>query len=83
MTLEEDLLRRSEKLVFGTERVLKLMKNDKLEKIYLSENCREDVKIIIGMYGKKIEVVNLAVPNTELGVICKKPFSISAVGVKK
>jgi ribosomal protein L30E len=29
----------------------------------------------------KADVVRLDVPNTELGVICKKPFSIMVLGV--
>ena len=41
--LQQDLLKNSKRLVFGTDRSLKLLKNDKLEKIYLANNCNESV----------------------------------------
>ena len=83
MKLQEDLLKKASKLVFGSERSLKLLKNDKLERIYLAENCKEDLKEEIKRYGGKAEVIELDMPNGEIGTICKKPFSISVVGLNK
>ena len=79
--LQQDLLKNSKRLVFGTDRSLKLLKNDKLEKIYLANNCNEGVKEEIKRF--KIKIIELDVVNHELGVVCKKPFSISMIGLSK
>lgn len=74
----------SGKLVIGAGRNLKQLRQSKLEKIYLSANCkpktREDVNRLCKL--GKIECVDLSQTNDEMGVVCKKPFSISVLGVK-
>jgi large subunit ribosomal protein L30e len=69
------------KLVFGTNRTMKLIKNGKAHKVYLAKNCNEDTKKEIIYYGKlaKIEVKQLDLPNEEIGMVCKKPFAISVL----
>tara|TARA_Y100000310_G_scaffold270277_1_gene283980 strand:- start:4058 stop:4306 length:249 start_codon:yes stop_codon:yes gene_type:complete len=79
--LQQDLLKNSKKLIFGSDRNLKLLKNDKLERLYLAKNCDEDVKEEVKRF--KAEIIDLDVVNSELGVICKKPFSISMIGLSK
>ncbi len=73
------------KLVMGTEQTLKELKKSSLSKIYLASNTpdsvREDVNYYAGLAG--VEVLELAVPNEELGVMCQKPFYISVLGVRK
>lgn len=81
--LQSDLLENSKKLVFGTERNLKLLKNDGLKRIYIASNCREEIKKDIRHYGKDVEIVELNTANDEIGVVCKKPFSISVIGLAK
>lgn len=81
--LQKDLLENSDKLVFGTERSLKLIKNDRLRLIYLARNCADSVRDEIKHYGKEIEIVELDASNNEIGVVCKKPFSVSVIGLTK
>lgn len=71
--------------VIGTDRTIKEMKNGNISKVYISSNCPEDVKDSLNHYGKLsgAEVVQLQYPNEEFAVICKKPFSISVMGIKK
>jgi large subunit ribosomal protein L30e len=73
------------KLVIGTERTIKALKLGRIEKIYLASNCVEDVERDIQHYGKlsKASVLKLNYPNDELGMLCKKPFSISIIGIIK
>ena len=75
----------NEKLVFGTEKTLKDLRKGLLEKVFLASNTKEDTKESFEKYSKlsgvKIEV--LAILNDELGTVCKKPFSISVIGVLK
>ena len=81
--LQADLLSNSEKLVFGSERSLKFLKNGKLEKIYLSNNCKADLREEIQRHSKDVEIVELGVLNTEAGVVCKKTFPITVIGLLK
>ncbi len=71
--------------VIGTNEVIKGLKKNKLAKVYVTSNCPEDVKKDVNYYAdfSKTEVVNLKEKNDELGMICKKPFSISLFGVSK
>ena len=76
---------KDEKAVVGTKEVIKNLKLGKLKKVYLSSNCPSDVKDDILHYAdiSKAEVVQLKQPNDELGVLCKKPYSISILGLVK
>ena len=81
--LKKDLLENSEKLVFGTERSLDLLKNDRLKAIYLASNCMDAVKSGVKQYSKDVEIIDLEATNSEVGVVCKKPFSVSVIGLTK
>ena len=73
------------KAVIGTKKILNNLKSGKLETIYLSLNCPESVKKDIQYYSKlnETKIIQLKVPNDELGVLCKKTFSISILGVAR
>ena len=70
------------KVIIGTDRVLKKVRIGKLSIVYLASNCpqvvREDVKHYSKLYN--IKVNELKENNEELGTICKKHFSISVLG---
>ncbi|MBW2963218.1 ribosomal L7Ae/L30e/S12e/Gadd45 family protein [Candidatus Woesearchaeota archaeon] len=72
------------KVVIGTQQVVKLLKQGKLKRIYLSSNCPAEVIADLEHYSKlaKTEIVKLSQSNEELGTFCKKPFSISVLGVR-
>ncbi|MEM3374615.1 MAG: ribosomal L7Ae/L30e/S12e/Gadd45 family protein [Candidatus Woesearchaeota archaeon] len=72
-------------LIFGSDRVLKLIRQGKIEKVYFSSNTPENIKKDIEYYAKlsKIKTVYLNLPNDELGVFCKKPFSVAVIGLQK
>ena len=74
-----------DKLIIGTERTLKLIKIGKLKQVFLSSNCSDKTKEDIMHYSKQTntEVKELVYPNEELGVVCKKLYSISVIGVLK
>jgi large subunit ribosomal protein L30e len=72
-----------EKMVIGTEGTLKLLRNGKAVKVFLAANCSDQVKEDIRQYCNmgKVECVDLTQNNEEVGVLCRKPFAISVVGV--
>jgi large subunit ribosomal protein L30e len=76
---------KTDKLVIGTEEVVKALKAGSIEKIYLCSNCPDSIKERIGHYAAltSIQVATIDMPNDELGIICKKMFSISVLGIKR
>lgn len=84
-TSEIKKLLTSERLIIGAERTLKALRQGTLEKIYLSSNPAPQVKNDLERYTSLggTEKVELDVPNDELGTLCKKPFPISVIGLKK
>jgi large subunit ribosomal protein L30e len=74
----------SGKIIIGAQRVLKQVRKGKIEKVYVSANAsprtKEDIRraCVTG----SISCVDLSQTNEEMGVVCKKPFSISVLGVK-
>ncbi|MAE42958.1 50S ribosomal protein L30 [Candidatus Woesearchaeota archaeon] len=76
---------KTKNLVIGTEKTIKNLKLGKVEKVIVSSNCPERVFNDLSHYSKlsKTETIKVLYPNEELGVICKKPFSISVLSILK
>jgi large subunit ribosomal protein L30e len=80
----KESIKENKGLVLGTERTLKKLKMKSLKKVYVSSNVPEEVLEDVEHYTKlyKIPLVKLKESNEELGVICKKPFSVSILGLE-
>ena len=74
---------KEKKTIIGAKRTLKFLKLGKLKKVYIASNCPKDIKDDIAHYGKmsNIEIINLKENNEELGILCKKSFFISVLGI--
>ena len=83
-TEELKKLLRSENAIIGTERTLKGLKIGKIKKVLVASNCNERTEKLIRHHAElsESEFIKLNYPNDELGSICKKPFSISVIGLK-
>ena len=72
-------------VVIGTEKAIKNLKLGKVQKILVSSNCpanvERDLDYYAGLSGAEFHKIHYA--NDELGVICKKPFSISVLALLK
>ncbi|MGV8171594.1 MAG: ribosomal L7Ae/L30e/S12e/Gadd45 family protein [Candidatus Woesearchaeota archaeon] len=75
----------SKKFLIGEDEVLKSARKGALLKVYHASNINKTVLADLQKYGKLsgFEVLNTNVPNDDLGTVCKKPFSISTIGVLK
>ena len=73
------------KLVIGAQRTLKNLRAGKVGKIFVCNNPPEDTKKDLDHYCKisGVEMIDLDVPNDELGLLCKKPFSIAVLSTHK
>ncbi|MFH1398500.1 MAG: ribosomal L7Ae/L30e/S12e/Gadd45 family protein [Candidatus Woesearchaeota archaeon] len=73
------------KLVIGTEQTKNNLRQDKTKKVFLSSNCDATVKKELENLCSfnKVQLVQLKIPNDELGITCKKQFSISVLSLLK
>ena len=64
---------------------MKALKAKKLSKVFISSNCPPEMKEDLERYSKMngVELAQLDIANDELGVVCKKSFNISIIGLKK
>ncbi len=71
--------------IIGTELTIKNLKLGKVSLVVVTENCPDKVVEDIEYYAdlSKAEVAKIDAPNEELGIICKKPFSISVLSILK
>jgi large subunit ribosomal protein L30e len=78
-------LLKNKNLIIGTEKTIKQLRLGKLAKAFVTSNAPEKIRADINYYAKlsKTEVTNLKYTNEELGELCKKPFSISVLGLLK
>jgi len=78
-------LLKTENLVIGADKTIKALRNNELVKVFLASNAPEELIKDIEHYASivNVELEKLDIPNDELGVVCKKPFSIVCIGMKK
>ncbi len=68
-------------LVFGTKATLRNLRQGKAKKVLISSNCTKESREELKHNAKlsKAEVIELEIPDSEVGMICKKRFSISVL----
>ena len=71
---------KSKNILIGKNSVLKNLKLGKLKEVYLAKNCPLELKKEVKHYNA--EVVQLKYPSDELGVLFKKNYAISIIGLK-
>jgi len=70
------------KAVFGTKETLEMVKKKAaLEGVFVASNCPEEIKAKFSEL--KVNVQNSEKTNKELGILCRKGFDISVIGIKK
>ncbi|MGB9621296.1 MAG: ribosomal L7Ae/L30e/S12e/Gadd45 family protein [Brevinematia bacterium] len=73
------------RIVIGANRTLKMIKNGKVEKVFLAKNTPENIKNDILYYSKlgnfEVEILNYT--NEEIGLLLKKPYKISVISILK
>ena len=76
---------KNKRIILGTDLTIKQLKRGNLVKVFVSSNCPSRIKEDVTHYSKlgSSAVESLDIPNVELGTICKKPYSVSVVGLLK
>lgn len=78
-------LLKSDRLIIGKDETIKGLKRSEVEKVFVTQNADKTLRGDIAYYAElsQIPVVELATPNDELGQICKKPYAISVLAIRK
>ena len=73
------------KLIIGTEKTVKQLKLGRIAKVFIASNCKDSTKKDIEYYCGlgSVELVKLDIPKDELGIVCKKQFSIAVLSLSK
>ena len=77
-------LLKTDKGIIGRDKVLKELKSGNLVKIFVASNTPASLIDDLIYYSKlvNVELVNLSQDNEGLGILAKKNFFISVIGVK-
>ena len=84
-TTEIKKAKNEDKLVIGYKKTLKELGKGNIAKVFLSNNAPDFMKSKfnkIKKSSKNFTYFILTIDNTELGTLCKKPFSVSCLGIK-
>lgn len=86
--LSTDQLRKlieEKKVTIGTTSTITALKKGNLKRLVIASNASATTKNQTARYSKQtgVPIDELSVPNDELGVMCKKPFSIALLGIRK
>jgi len=75
-------LLKENKSIIGANQVMKNLKLGKLKEIYMASNCPKHLSEDLRHYSKlySVKINELKENNEQLGVVCKKHFSISVLG---
>lgn len=76
---------KTKEVFLGTEETLKKLGKGEVSKVYMASNVEEFRKEEVEKYAKlaEIDIVALPLNNEQLGVLCKKPYSVAVLSVKK
>ncbi len=75
----------SGRALFGIKETLKALNEGKIEKVFLAKNTPQDLQEDLEHYCKVagVEIIMLEQDNEEIGVLVKKNFFVSVIGLAK
>ena len=73
------------KTTLGSKRTIEAARTGKAKLIILASNCPSPIRSDIEYYAQlsKIPVYMYSSSNTDLGIACRKPFTVTAMAIKE
>lgn len=72
---------KEQKLVYGTNETIKRLKLGSCKAVFIASNCpkrvRDDIKRYSGLCGAAVN--ELDIPDSEIGMLCKRRHSVSVL----
>ena len=70
---------KKDKPVMGVNSVLRGLRSGKVKEVFIAKNCASKKEVVQLCSVLKVKCKVLEVNNVELGVLCKKPHSVSVL----
>ncbi len=72
---------KEQELVYGARETVKNLKLGKTKAVFLASNCSEGMREDIKHYGEisGVKVYELEIPDSEIGMLCKRMHSVSVL----
>ena len=73
----------NKKCIFGVKETIKLLSKGSLQKVFVARNVPADIRDDLEHYSKiaKVDLVVLKQDNEEVGILVKKNFFVSVIGI--
>ncbi len=73
------------KVTIGADATVRALRSDMLKTVIVASNASDEIqgRITRAAEMTKIPIDVLTIPNDQLGTMCKKPFAISFLGIKR
>ncbi len=70
--------------ILGLNQVVKGLREGSMKKVYHAKTISEEMLVDLKHYTELagVPLTLIPVPSDELGVLCKKPFSVTVLGIK-
>ncbi len=70
---------KTQKITIGSKEVMRKLKRGEIKKIFVASTCPQTIRDTIKRYAtqKKIEIIELSVPSSEVALLCKKNCPVS------
>ena len=72
---------KEKEFTIGEKSVVKLVKFGKASVVFLANDCKKSLRETLARYSKEsnLEIVEIGINANEVGIICKKQFSVSVL----
>ena len=84
-TAEIRKLLTAKKVVIGTKQTIAGLRKGTITRVLIATNCDKKTKELLAYYQHltNIDLIQLDISNEDLGIMCKKQFAISVLGITK
>ncbi|MCK4967530.1 MAG: ribosomal L7Ae/L30e/S12e/Gadd45 family protein [Candidatus Aenigmarchaeota archaeon] len=69
-------------IIIGTNKTLKALEKKEIKQVVIANTCPKDIIDKVNNDSKKLKITSVNISAKNLGVICRKPFSVCVLGLK-
>ena len=70
-------------IIIGTNKTLKALDKKEMKQLVVANTCPADIVDKLNVYSKDLKITPAEISAKNLGTLCRKPFSVCVLGLKK
>ncbi|NOR85749.1 hypothetical protein GQ473_06545 [archaeon] len=70
-------------VIIGTNRTFKSLEKKEIKQLVVANTCPSDIVDKLNTYSKDLKITLAEISAKNLGTLCRKPFSVCVLGLKK